>query len=369
MSLTGVGLVRGAEVSAAPPPGPKPLIQIALLLDTSNSMDGLIDQAKTQLWRIVNTLAAAKRDNQTAELQVALFEYGKSSLPGKQGYLRLVLGLTTDLDKVSESLFALRTQGGEEYCGWVIREAVTRLEWSASSRDYKAIFIAGNESFAQGPVDFRESCKAAIAKGIMVNTIHCGSDSEGVQGKWNEGAALADGRYFCIDHNQAVVRIDAPQDKELIRLNAALNATYVAFGQAGAGGRARQEAQDAAAATAAPAVAAERVAAKASAQYRNSEWDLVDAVKDGKVKLSAIAEAELPKEMAALKPADREKYLADAARKRAEIQKDIAALHAAREKYVAEEMKRRGGSGKTTLDEAILGALREQAATRAFSGL
>ena len=36
---------------------------LALLLDTSNSMDGLIDQAKSQLWKIVNELAAAKCDD------------------------------------------------------------------------------------------------------------------------------------------------------------------------------------------------------------------------------------------------------------------------------------------------------------------
>jgi len=33
--------------------GKAPTVQLALLLDTSNSMDGLIDQAKTQLWKIV----------------------------------------------------------------------------------------------------------------------------------------------------------------------------------------------------------------------------------------------------------------------------------------------------------------------------
>ena len=36
-----------------------PEIKVALLLDTSNSMDGLIDQAKAQLWQIVNELSYA----------------------------------------------------------------------------------------------------------------------------------------------------------------------------------------------------------------------------------------------------------------------------------------------------------------------
>ena len=35
-------------------------IKVALLLDTSNSMDGLIDQAKAQLWEIVNEFSYAK---------------------------------------------------------------------------------------------------------------------------------------------------------------------------------------------------------------------------------------------------------------------------------------------------------------------
>ena len=51
-------------------------IQVALMLDTSGSMDGLIDQAKTQLWKIVNDLALAECEGQKPELQIALYEYG-----------------------------------------------------------------------------------------------------------------------------------------------------------------------------------------------------------------------------------------------------------------------------------------------------
>ena len=43
-------------------PEERPLVQLAILLDTSNSMDGLIAQAKTQLWQIVNEFIAAKQD-------------------------------------------------------------------------------------------------------------------------------------------------------------------------------------------------------------------------------------------------------------------------------------------------------------------
>ncbi len=90
------------------------------------------------------------------------------------GYIRQLLPLTDDLDKVSEALFKLTAAGGDEYCGWVIRDAARDLKWRPAAKDYKAIFIAGNEPFNQGRVDFRAACKEAITKGIIVNTIQLG---------------------------------------------------------------------------------------------------------------------------------------------------------------------------------------------------
>ena len=121
----------------------RPLVQIALLLDTSNSMDGLIDQAKGQLWKIVNEFINARQNGQRPQLQVALYEYGNNGLSAAKGYIRQVQPFTTDLDKISEELFKLKTNGGEEYCGWVIQTALESLAWSGSRHDFRAIFIAG----------------------------------------------------------------------------------------------------------------------------------------------------------------------------------------------------------------------------------
>ena len=43
--------------------------------------------------------------------------------------------LTDDLDKVSESLFAVSISGGSEYCGQVIQTATRELAWSTSPND------------------------------------------------------------------------------------------------------------------------------------------------------------------------------------------------------------------------------------------
>ena len=75
----------------------RPLIQVAILLDNSGSMSGLIDQAKTQLWKMVNEFITMRRNGQLPEIQVALYTYGNP--PPKR-----LLPLTNDLDKVSEML-------------------------------------------------------------------------------------------------------------------------------------------------------------------------------------------------------------------------------------------------------------------------
>ena len=365
--FTALALVASARAAlAATSKGDhrKPLVQIAILLDTSNSMDGLIDQAKSQLWKICNEFIKARQNGVTPEVWVALYEYGNTRLSQESGWIRQVLPLTTDLDKISEELFALRTSGGDEYCGWVIKRAVEDLAWSSSPDVYKAIFIAGNEPFTQGKVSYAESCKAAIAKGIIVNTIHCGSEAVGINTKWKDGAELADGKYLVIDQNRAVVAITAPQDKEIARLGVELNRTYLAYGTRGREGLARQAAQEMNVAALAPSSGAtvQRALTKASANYQNTSWDLVDAAKDKKFDLAEVKTEDLPEPMRKLNESERKAFVEKAAKERSELQAKIQQLNAEREKYTAQQIKTQ--SGANTLDAAVITAIREQGQKR-----
>ena len=345
----------------------KPLVQIAILLDTSGSMQGLIEQAKSQLWKICNEFIKARQDGVAPEIQVALYEYGKSSLSKDSGWIRQIQPLTQDLDKISEELFALKTNGGDEYCGWVIKDAVNELAWSPRSDVYKVIFIAGNEPFTQGPVNYAESCKAAITKGIIVNTIHCGGETEGVNGKWKDGADLADGKYMIIDQNRAVVSIQAPQDKEIARLGVELNNTYLAYGVEGKLGASRQQMQDANVATLAPTSGAvvQRSVAKASANYVNASWDLVDAVNENNLDVSKLKTEELPAEMQKMNADERKAFIEKNSKEREQLQAKIKQLNTEREQYVAQRMKEVAGTN--TLDAVVISAVREQSAKRNFT--
>ena len=343
-----------------------PKIQVALLLDTSGSMDGLIEQAKSQLWKMVNELATSKRDGKVPDIEIALYEYGKDEYAAKDGYIKQLVPLTTDLDLVSEQLFKLKTNGGSEFCGWVIKDAAKDLKWSKSNDDLKIIIIAGNEPFTQGEVDYKNSCKAAITDGIIVNTIFCGDCEEGVRTMWKDGADRADGKYMCINHNAAVVHIATPYDSEIVKLNEDLNKTYIAYGSKGREKKERQAVQDANAMTYSESNVAERAVSKSSKAYKNDDWDAVDAFKDNEQELSKLKDEDLPAEMKGMDAAQRKDFVDKKAKEREAVQTKIREVNEKREKYIADERKKQSGNSKNTLDEAMLGAVREQATKKNY---
>lgn len=351
-------------VPAALPPGVKKKIKIALLLDTSNSMDGLINQAKSQLWKLVNELSGAKCDNEKPELEIALYEYGNSGLPSSEGYIRQVTMFTQDLDLISEKLFALSTNGGNEFCGYVINTSLSELDWQGDDGDLRLIFIAGNEPFTQGPVSANASCKKAKEKDVIINTIFCGPFEEGLSTGWKNGAIMADGEYMSIEQDRKTVYIESPYDKEIAELNGQINNTYVSYGAKGYSKKSNQLAQDKNAESYGIANTTERVVSKTSSFYSNADWDMVDASKSKNFDITKIKEADLPAELKGKSNEEKEQYLARKKAERESISAKIVELNKQRVKYVAEKEK---ASGETkSLDAAMIKAIREQASKKRF---
>ena len=245
-------------------------IKVALLLDTSNSMDGLINQAKAQLWEIVNELSYAKYGIKKPNLEIALYEYGNSSLPSEEGYIRQVLQFSSDLDEISEKLFSLKTNGGSEYCGQVIQTSLKELSWGKKKNDLRLIFIAGNEPFTQGKINYKEAITHAQEKDVIINTIFCGKYNNGISGKWQDGAKLGGGDYMTINHNKKIVHIVTPYDDEIIILNKRLNKTYIYYGVQGYSKYTNQRKQDANAMSLDKEVEVKRAISKRSKLYANA---------------------------------------------------------------------------------------------------
>lgn len=343
----------------------KPTVKIALLLDTSNSMDGLINQAKAQLWDVVNKFGYVKCGNDTRpQLQIAIYEYGNDNLSSREGYIRQVIGFSSDLDEISEKLFSLTTDGGEEYCGQVIQTSLKQLDWGKNEDDLKLIFIAGNEPFSQGKLNYWDAAANAKEKDIVVNTIFCGNYEQGISTKWKHGAILTGGEYMAIDHNRKVVHIVTPYDDVILQLNVRLNRTYVSYGAMGATKMAMQSTQDQNAEAMEEAVMVKRAVSKSSRLYSNSEWDLVDASKKRDFDVSKVEKEQLPQELKNKSDKEIIQFINSKKEEREKIQKEIQELNSKREAYLAKNQK---DSSKGKLENALLSAIQKQALKKNYT--
>ncbi len=335
------------EVSAK-----KTKIQVAILLDTSGSMQGLIEQAKSRLWNIVNTLTTLKYNGEAPDIEIALYEYG--SYKRHDGdYIRRITPLTADLDLISKELFALTTNGSEEYCGTVIQRAVNELEWGNSKADMKLIYIAGNEEFTQGNISYKTAIANALKKDIFVNTIHCGSEDVGIGDFWQDAALRGNGKFFNIDANATVRAIKTPFDPQIILCNEKLNDTYIGYGIVGKERKMNQTVQDRNAGSISSANYTERAVSKSKAVYKNTSWDLVDKVKEDKDALSRIKKEELPEELRNKSPEELKTFIKQKEEERTLIQKEINELAVKRQIYIDEQLKKEGENKGDDLGKAI----------------
>lgn len=315
-------------------------IQVALLLDTSNSMDGLIEQAKSRLWNIVNTLTTLKYNGKTPNIEISLYEYGNDGLSIQSNYIRQVTVLTTDLDLISEKLFSLKTNGGSEYCGAVIQDATKQLQWGKEANNMKLIYISGNEGFNQGPISYKEAISEALKNNIYINTIYCGNQNDGVSLLWKDGADVGKGKYFNIDSNQAVQYIATPFDDQISKCNEKINTTYIGYGKLGESKKMNQEVQDQNAGSLSLANKTERSVSKSKAAYKNESWDLVDKIKEDKDALKKITKEELPKELQGKSQEEIKIVIDKKTKERETIQKEITVLAKKRQDFIDTEAKK-----------------------------
>lgn len=325
-------------------------------------MDGLIEQAKSRLWAIVNETSNLRFQGQIPTLEIAVYDYGNTGI-NAINWVRQQTPFTSNLDIISEKIFSLRTNGGDEFCGAAIQKSLQDLMWSADPKDLKLIYIAGNEPFNQGPIDYKTVCETVKSRGIFVNTIYCGDYEQGIRESWKDGAMCSNGDYFNINSNERVQQISTPYDQRIQEMNGKLNTTYMGYGSVGTYNLSNQVVQDANAISVGATIATERVIVKSKkAAYNNSSWDLIDAKNADSTFLTKIKDDELPQELKGKSIAEKEKLIAEKAAEREKIQKEIGELAKEREAYLLNE-KAKATQPKDDFGTAVAKSLKDKAKT------
>lgn len=340
------------------------IIDVVFVLDTTGSMSGLIEGAKQKIWSIANTVATAQP---RPVIRMGLVGYRDRG----DDYVTKLTPLTDDLDAVYADLMKFEASGGgdgPESVNQALSEAVAAQPWSDDAKALKLIYLVGDApphmDYDQD-TKYAETCSTAASKGIIINTIQCGSWVETAP-IWQEIARLSEGEYFAIQQDGGVTVVATPFDEELATLGANLASTACGWGDESAQTRAMMKADAATEIAAAAPVAAQ--AARASYLSTETgkssalgEQELVDDVKSGRVKLEDIKKEELPEQFRDLTLAQRQEKIDQIAAEREKLQQRIAELSQKREEYLKAELAKLGAEAKDGFDEKVTDCLREQA--------
>jgi hypothetical protein len=341
-------------------PETPPHVEVVFVLDTTGSMGSLLEGAKKKIWSIASEIARGKP---SPRLKIGLVAYRDKG----DAYVTKVTDLSEDLDRIYSELLAFRAEGGgdaPENVRQGIHDALTKIAWSRDRTTLRILFLVGD---APPHLDYQdvptveELCRSALKAGIIINTVRCGNDGE--CGRiWKQIADHSEGSFFTIDQTGGVVAVATPFDKELGELSDKLGGTVMGYGDtrrkaAVATGEAGARAYE-------PSAKADRAVAKA-ASLRHSEDDLIDALREKRVKLEDLKDEQLPEELKKLSPEERKERLEKKAKEREELRAKIVEVSKKRDEYLAAELKKR--EAKDSFDSSVLEALSEQAARKGIS--
>ncbi len=351
------GLTAAAGAQEAKP---RAAVDVLFVLDTTGSMGGMLEAAKTKVWAIANEVAKAKP---TPTIRVGLVAYRDRG----DAYVTKVTDLTKDLDKMYAELLALRADGGgdgPEHVLAALSDAAEKVSWSKDPKTFKVLYLVGD---APAHTDYGDTptmdalLQKLMAKGVVVNAVQCG-DAADTREQWARIARLGEGRLIALAQDAGGAAPSTPFDDRLAALSGRLDSTTVAFG-------ARREAvMDAVAsvrgmmASAAPAAAAERASFKAKAGFAG-ETDLLQAVEDKRADLAKLKDEELPKNMRGLDAAGRKAALDKVKAEREALQKEIAKVSGER----AHWLSKNAAPKKDAFDAKVVASLKEQAAKKGIT--
>jgi Mg-chelatase subunit ChlD len=349
----------------------KPRIEVCFVLDTTGSMGGLIAGAKEKIWSMANEIISAKP---TPEVRIGLIAYRDKT----DAYTTKVYPLSNDIDDIYAKLMAFKAQGGgdtPESVNQALNEGVTKMEWSKDQKVLKIIFLVGDApphmDYKQD-VKYMDSCKLAMKKDLIINTIQCGNMAATTP-IWMEIARNAEGKFARILQDGGVMAIVTPFDKEIAANNVRLGRTVTVYGDAR---MQRFAASKNALALSAPAAAsADRLHYLSRAKEKDAKaaevisggGDLTDLLANDKLKFADIEEKKLPENVRKMNKKDREAYLTKQVEERKKLQTELNALLKKRSTFIITkraELKKAGKGGG--FDEKVGGFIREQAAKKGF---
>jgi von Willebrand factor type A domain len=352
-------LAIAASVTIANAATGRPRIEAAFVLDSTGSMGGLIEGARQKIWSIANAIISR---SPVPEVKIGLLSYRDRG----DEYVTRFFDLTDDIDAVFANLQSFRADGGGddlESVNQALNEAVTRMSWSKDPDVLRVIFLVGDygpHMDYRSDVKYPDTCREAVRRLIVINTVQCGDVAETTQ-VWQEIARLSEGSSVALAQDGNMQAMTTPYDEEIAKVSAEIGRTLVVYGRLEQQAEVREKAAKAEAAPA--AVAADRAVYNLASGGKavQGAGDLVADLEAGTVDLAKVAKDDLPPEMQRMSLSEQRAYVQARQVERDALNARLERLSGQRAAYIETELRRLAGTGDS-FDLTVSAMINAQAA-------
>lgn len=209
-------------------------VDVIFCMDLSSSSNGLIDHLRNNMWNFWYFFSRCKpqQDFRMGLVTYARFSYGKEN-----EYSKVMVDLTNDFDKMSNTLFKIpsRIEKGNQFVGAALNTCLTKVSWSKRPDALKIIVLVGNGDVTTGKADIDLVMDKIVAKNIIVNTVYCTvpGEKKAIKG-WERIAQKGRGKIATISiKNRYFDRLNGFDLQKFRTLNRKFNNTYLYYGPTG----------------------------------------------------------------------------------------------------------------------------------------
>ena len=283
-------------------------------------MSGLIGTAKEKIWDIVSEFS---QSNNIDTLKMGMIFYRDRG----DIFVTKKIALTIELDEVYSDLLEIIADGGgdsPESVNQALFESVNDINWSKNTETYKTIFVVGDcppHMDYKDDVKYTESCKVAVKKGIVINTIKLGNSCKEAIIHFKKMSEYTNGKFLKLDQNAKDYTIETPYDDEINKVSIEIDNSRMYYGTE----KEREinyikknksiEVYEKSSKTANSSRANYKMS-KAGKKGAFGSKELINDFKEGKININEIEENELPEELKGKNSADKNLIIKNIIRKR-----------------------------------------------------
>ena len=337
------------------------IVEVVFVLDTTGSMGGLLEGAKSKIWYIATEIQNAKTN---VEVRIGLIAYRDRG----DDYVTKHFPITSDIHSIYAELIEFQAGGGgdaPESVNQALYEAIQQQNWNDAHDTLRIVFLVGDappKMNYQNDVKYMQSVKLAKQKDIIINTILAGNDSK-TKTIWQEIAQNANGAFSQIAQDGNITIVKTPFDNEIKQLNIQLNTTVILYGTEKVKKQANRVMDSMAAAK--PAASSDMASYNLKRTIKSrvfaGDGDLLQELELKTETLGSLVDDKLPLNMQKMDASQRLEYIEKMQQKRSEIQAKIDKLAKNRSVYMVDQIKKLSDEDKNSFDENMVTTIREQA--------